>query len=407
MSLLTGPVLAQPQAFDPDAYLAEKGGGAFDPDVYLREKAINDRAAHVGPGESFGRGAAQGATLGFGDEAQGLVQAAGQKMLPEKMGGIDYGKGFMDLYRESRDTARVENESARRAHAKPYLAGEVTGGLAPSALLPTGAASAFAQGAAQGAGYSNADSARGLAGDILVGSGLGLAGHGAGAAVSKAGTALAGVARGGAAKAAGRAGTQAAEESADAIGSLAGKYGGLRQTENNAILSSLDLEARGLLTSANQAKLNALKQSGRVQEALNESVANNLEFLDTRVGEVASAKSALQAAQQGAPQAIAARTAELSTPQIGKDVASFAKSYAEPLVAATLAPAGLKPAAAILFGRTRAGKALMNRIERPGNQIAAFKALETIGGAPNTTPGQFLLRALMRGAPAAAVLEGQ
>src|SRR6266568_7797816 len=57
-------------------------------------------------GEAFGRGAAQGATLGFGDEIQGLVQAVGQKVLPESLGGIDYGKSLKELYRESREAAR-------------------------------------------------------------------------------------------------------------------------------------------------------------------------------------------------------------------------------------------------------------------------------------------------------------
>ena len=46
------------------------------------------QAAPVGKGESLARGAAQGATMGFGDEIQGAVQALGGRVLPESMGGF-------------------------------------------------------------------------------------------------------------------------------------------------------------------------------------------------------------------------------------------------------------------------------------------------------------------------------
>jgi hypothetical protein len=92
------------------------------------------------------------------------------------------------------------------------------------------------------------------------------------------------------------------------------------------------------------------------------------------------------------PQTIASRTAELSQPQFLKDAASLAKSYAEPLIA----EAALGPGAGIVMGRTRAGKAIMTRVMRPGNQIALWNAIQGAASAPEAGGelGQLLRRAI-------------
>lgn len=406
--LLTGPVFGKGE-FDPDAYLRSKTRPqAFDPDSYLREKRINDMSKTVTGPQALGAGAVQGGTLGFGDEMAGGYAAAQKQIerMPELLGVPDaelYASAMAppDEAMAERDKVRESNEAAKRAHGGLYLAGELAGGVVPTAMatMATGGAAlptAIGQGALQGAGYSTADTAGGLARDSAIGGAVGAAGHAVGETLGGTFRRLADLAKSKSAAAAGRAATQAGEESRAAVGSLVGKYGGLRQTENNAILSSLAAEEKGQLEPALVQRLAQLKASGRVKEAINESVANNLDFLETRIPEVAAAKKAMQDAQAALPQTIADRTAELSKPQFGKDLASLAKSYGEPLAAAALAPAGLKPAAALLFGRTRAGKAVASRVNRPGNQKALWDAVQNASEAPlkGGELGDMLRRAL-------------
>lgn len=112
------------------------------------EEEVRELTPAVSQAESLGRGAQQGATLGFSDEL-GAGRAA--------FGGLDPGEMFTpgetftereikerkaagktgrDVYVEERDKERKLNEDARRANPKTYLAGEVGGGIA----LPAGAA---------------------------------------------------------------------------------------------------------------------------------------------------------------------------------------------------------------------------------------------------------------------------
>lgn len=110
---------------------------------------IKAAPAGVGKPESLGRGAAQGATMGFGDEIQGAVQAAGMKALPDWLGGSDDPRSLADLYREQRDVARKENADASAANPKTYLAGELAGGAAPAIATAGGAAAPKAAGIGQ------------------------------------------------------------------------------------------------------------------------------------------------------------------------------------------------------------------------------------------------------------------
>lgn len=107
----------------------------------LEEEEAKAKAPREEPSraESFGRGAAQGLTFDFGDEITGGIQALGQKFLPESLGGGGEQakqKGFLDLYRESRDAERQANDKAEAAHRGYYLGGNVAGGLATIPLMP-------------------------------------------------------------------------------------------------------------------------------------------------------------------------------------------------------------------------------------------------------------------------------
>jgi len=140
------------------------------------------RAPDIGRTAAFGRGAAQGATLGFGDELQGLIQAA--LPVPGDAGT------FAERYRRERDAARAANEAAKQAHPVLYRVGNVAGGAAPTLLAPAakaaqgaslltragvGALNAAPMGAAFGAGESTAATPGGIATDAALGAAGGAA----------------------------------------------------------------------------------------------------------------------------------------------------------------------------------------------------------------------------------------
>jgi hypothetical protein len=126
---------------------------------------------------AFGRGAAQGVTLGFGDELQAGV-GAGLDALG--LGAEMQGQSFYERYKAYRDAERQRDSQAASQHPIANTAGAVSGGLA----LPVGAlggaggtARAIGSGAGLGGlaglGHSTADSASGLASDAARGAALG------------------------------------------------------------------------------------------------------------------------------------------------------------------------------------------------------------------------------------------
>jgi hypothetical protein len=133
--------------------------------------------------EALGRGALQGATFGFADEAQGALESI-----------------FTDkTYQQARDAARAANARAQAAHGGFYGAGEIGGGIA-SAFVPglniaegaglgTVAAKSALAGGLGGLGGSEATSVEGLAKDVgagaLEGGVGGAVAHGVGQGLSK------------------------------------------------------------------------------------------------------------------------------------------------------------------------------------------------------------------------------
>lgn len=173
--------------FDPDAYLQKRNasgqGGGFDPDLYLRKRSegVPDPGPTQQPAaeasakrevsklESFGRGAAQGATLGFADEIAGAFRTITDPYAARSRG----------TYAAARDSVRKADAEAKAANPGTYLAGEVGGGLATSFVPGVGIAKGAGlgamalkggiTGAAAGLGYSEADTTGGLVRDTLVG----------------------------------------------------------------------------------------------------------------------------------------------------------------------------------------------------------------------------------------------
>lgn len=146
-------------------------------------------APDVSGAEALGRGALQGASLGWQDEVAAAADAAIAKVpgvrnaaeyLADKAGGrgasLDYTNPNL-TYADRRDAYRRLNDAAQQQHGKLYGTGEVLGGLATAAgpgmslAKGAGALEVGGQGAllgtAAGAGESKATDAGGVARDAL------------------------------------------------------------------------------------------------------------------------------------------------------------------------------------------------------------------------------------------------
>lgn len=117
----------------------------------LRNQAVNTARPKTAVGESFLRGAAQGASLGFADE----ITAAGEALLSPK------------TYKESLAESRANYDAAQADNPKTYIGGNLVGGVATSLIPGVGLAKgatvaanlgrAAVLGGVAGAGTSTAD----------------------------------------------------------------------------------------------------------------------------------------------------------------------------------------------------------------------------------------------------------
>jgi hypothetical protein len=125
----------------------------------MREAAIGAARPKVEGGESFLRGAAQGATFGFSDEVVGLGKGLVGKLQGEG--------NFNELYSKYRDEDRLRNKEAQLDNPKAFIGGNVLGGIGTSLIPGVGLAKgataaanlgkAALLGGAVGAGTSEAD----------------------------------------------------------------------------------------------------------------------------------------------------------------------------------------------------------------------------------------------------------
>lgn len=383
----------------------------------------------VSTGEAVQRGVEQGLTLGWSDELAGAAGAAQtsigdwayEKLHPEATKTPSFGA----RYQQIRDAERTRNSAASDQHPWAYGIPEGVGTVGADALatVATGGAAlpliAAGQGAIQGAGYSDAESGTGVARDAAAGGVLGLAGYGVGSALGKAGEWVAQKAGLRTAAAAGRAQAQAAKEVAEEIASARGQLGAETQKGNRLtewVIRLLDEEKSGALTPTSRQLLDSLRASPEYGELLNGAAQSVAKNLPSQAATIATKDAALQSLTQGAPQAIADRATDLLKPQPGKDLVSLGKMYAEPIVGTVLggaigdqfdhagAGSAVGQGVGLIFGRTRAGKAIRTRIERPGNSAALWgmlksgaEGLERFGPYADT-----LRRAAARGADSLA-----
>lgn len=185
-------------------------------DLGFQPEVAQPSQAGFTPSESALKGAQQGLTMGFSDEAAGGIQAlldklnrAGNKLglLPESPTQVseklaaegltgDIGPtSSADLYREARDMERAKLAQAAEQNPVSFTAGGVAGGLLGTAAIPGASAATSVKGAtgaerilsagkigaglgaAMGAGASEADLTKGdvtgLAGDVAQGAATG------------------------------------------------------------------------------------------------------------------------------------------------------------------------------------------------------------------------------------------
>lgn len=388
-------------------------------------------ASHSGPAyepprtgalESGVRGALQGASFGFGDEAAAAVESVLPSFLRNDVSREAVGDGatVAERYRNARDYYRNRNATAQESNPGTYLASQVAGAAVPALVggAPVSGVRApplaAGQGAAQGAGYSE-DEGLGLARDTALGGALGTAGYGAGALVGKGAAAAVRKGRDLVRTGTDRARQQAAEAATDAVNSLEGAAreraaNAYRQMERvNLALADKSLPAQ------ERAALEAFKQSPEYAELLAANAKGILAAAPEAAAEREAARQIAAQARGALPTEIALRTAEGLKPQVKADTKSFLKSYAEPALWALGAQQagsalGLDPsaqgvlavAAGTVGGRTRAGKALWTRMNRPAHQVAVGEMLERAGSRPLSPQGQLLMRALQRAGVAGA-----
>lgn len=152
--------------------------------------------------ESIGRGARQGSSFGFMDEAQGAVRS-----IRDVVDGPTKLKDIISKYREIRDKERELDEKARQENPKSFMAGEIAGAIgtawipgfgwanaARGAGLASKLLTAAKAGGVMGAGTSESDLTKGdnlnFAEDVAGGAASGLVAQGL---LSGAGAALSGV----------------------------------------------------------------------------------------------------------------------------------------------------------------------------------------------------------------------
>src|SRR5262249_36898646 len=155
-----------------NAALASKPGPDADSSHHDVFNQALEEQNKPGIGEALGRGALQGASLGFSDEAAGAIEA-----IADKLRGAHETIG--ELYAKHRDESRAANKRAEEAHPTAFKVGDVGGGLATMAIpglgIGGGAARAIgtaaALGGASGLGHSTAEDVGGAAADTLKGAG--------------------------------------------------------------------------------------------------------------------------------------------------------------------------------------------------------------------------------------------
>jgi hypothetical protein len=376
--------------------------------------------------ESLGRGALQGATLGFGDEAAGAITGlmqGGVNLLPKSLArALDVEQApASDAYAFSRDSERQANAAADKAHGGYYLGGNLVGGALTAPLLPgvaaakgaglgartlAGIANGATQGAAFGLGASNAqlastDALKDTLTGGLVGGAIGGAAPVVGAGIGK----LAGRAKRGAAEAVAAQTEKSAAAKAAEIARQSGQIG--RDTATTfqtferyqQILN--DPNAPQRLKDGAQASLNDPRFKAALLKAQEEYVRKGPELLSA----IESGYAKLDDARA---MDVAKDAAEKLANPIQTQVVPRLKMYASralPMAVGSAigGPAGMVAGTAVAGALGRPGTALANAMKSPALRKLAWESVDAVASAPERLAQLPLARRL--GNPAGAEAE--
>ncbi len=380
--------------------------------------SFKEEPAGPSKGAALARGGLQGLSLGFADEMGGGVQAGLQRLanaMPRgalESLGIDnrYSEAPGTVYREARKENRQADAAAEAAHPGLYRGAEMGGAVATSLVPGLGIAKGAKllgtmgkmglQGGIAGLGSSEADLTTGGVGalkragfDAAVGAGAGAAGGALGYGIGK-GLQL------GASKLSGKAGRMVEAAELKAAQDAA--------TAEASVTASAKSAAGTSATDAYKQPAN-LRELGAVHD-LAPDEAQVLAALERELAEKSRAKllpSAARKAAKGQEYAEAVQTEgaraaanyeERMRPTLGRDARALFKSYGEPILGGALgtyagnemfdsptAGGALGTTLGLLTGRTRMGKAIANKLARPGNQASLANALRAIAGATSGT----------------------
>lgn len=138
--------------------------------------------------QSAGRGAAQGITMGYGDEIAGAGGAVGNVLnktginpgvvaaaapalaaLMVLAGSKSKDESISDTYKRIRDSERAANAAAKDANPATYATTDILGSLVPTLLAPELKAGAAVVGGAMALGHSDADNLKDAAANTAAG----------------------------------------------------------------------------------------------------------------------------------------------------------------------------------------------------------------------------------------------
>lgn len=294
--------------------------------------------------ESFGRGVAQGGTLGFADEAEAAARA---------VGGLLTGEGWD--YSGRRDQIREKYAAAEAADPAAFGSGQVVGGVGtafiPGLGLGKGLAGALktgaALGAAQGLGESEADLMEGqlaeAARDVTVGAGLGAGagavGHGLARGVGAVASKVAGRAGRGVTAAESEEAARQALKQAEREASAMGKYRSAVQSASRD-LEVLGREAAELPEGTVRRQAAEFLGSPEGLAVREQVAANKLTTAPERISEMAQLRAEHAALAEGRDALIRQATDEALREPFKRQFAPRVATLGHRLIPAALAGAG-------------------------------------------------------------------
>lgn len=221
--------------------------------------------------ESFGRGGAQGLSFGFADELTGALES----MFTDKK------------YEQARDESRLNYDKAKESNPKTFMAGEITGAIAPTLVAPEAAAINTVKGmaglgAVTALGHSEADltkgDVKGALKDTARGAVEGVVAHGVGKGLQAAGENLLPALK----KLATEGGESALGIGTGAIKKMPGGMGGVETAEdvaNFALKNTPALEGKSIVTPGSNTRA-MWEKASTVRDAAGSDIGGVLDAMD-------------------------------------------------------------------------------------------------------------------------------